>query len=556
MTNYVEHYEKRDYIYPLNRQTIHFQLKTNIEQIKQIEFVYFEKIRKIPETSVLMESFNVNGTSPIYKGTLSYKETIKYIDYYFKITTNDLIWYYSPEGLRQTKPRRSFRYSDTNERDVFETPSWAEGIIGYEIFPDRFHIGGEVILENYTDWDELPTRETFFGGNIQGIIEKIDYLKSMNIGIIYLTPIFKAYSNHKYDTIDYFEIDPGFGTKDDFKLLVKKLHQANIKIVIDGVFNHIGYSSKQFKDAVAFGKDSEYFNWFYINGDTIDTEQINYECVGYHKWMPKLRYQTKEVREYIKLVGRYWLDMFDIDGFRLDVADEVDFTFWNEFRATVKTINPEAILIGETWKNGSDMLGADGFDSIMNYRLRDALLELFVYESINLDEFKRQVESIYFDYPKQTHNILYNLLGSHDTERIITVCKDDSLKTSLLVSILFAMPGIPFIYYGDEIGTTGKNDPLSRKTMNWNNLHNQMHLFYLKETDLRAQLDVLKYGDFKHIDIAEDIYSFIRSYQDKTIVFLANTTNETKEFKLSFQGLKRDITLLPYKSEIIHILKK
>lgn len=555
MTYYVEHYEKRDYIYPISRNKILFKLKTNISNISSIEYIYFEKIRKTPKKAIQMHGFNLTGDCSFYQGILEYSETIKYIDYYFKITSDEGVFYFSPEGLRGIEPRRSFMYSDTNYYDVFITPKWAEGRIGYQIFPDRFHIGKKNLLENPTDWKEKPTRENFFGGNISGIIQKIGYLQDMNIGIVYLTPIFKSYSNHKYDTVDYFDIDPGFGTKSDFKKLVHDLHEAGIKIVIDGVFNHIGYYSEQFQDVIAKGKDSIYYDWFYVYGDTVDTENINYECVGYYKWMPKLRYQTKAVRDYIKNAGEYWLVNFNIDGYRLDVSDEVDFTFWQEFRRHIKSINEHALLIGETWKNGSDLLRGDTLDSIMNYRLRDALLDFIIYEYIDLHEFQERVNAIYFDYPIQTHNILYNTLGSHDTERIMTLCEEQTDKLSLLISLLFAYPGIPFIYYGDELGMTGLNDPLSRKTMNWSKVYNDIHLFFLKEMEQRTSSDVLKYGDFVHLNISDKIYGFVRRYKEEEIIFIANTTNEIQKFEVNYGTWKQEFTLLPYKSEIIKINK-
>jgi glycosidase len=284
----------------------------------------------------------------------------------------------------------------------------------------------------------------------------------------------------------------------------------------------------------------------------VDTEDINYECVGYYKWMPKLRYESKAVRDYINSIGRYWLERFDIDGYRLDVCDEVDYTFWYEFRKTVKSIKPTAVLIGETWKNGSDLLRGDSMDTIMNYRIRNALVDFIVDEHIDIKQFLDRVESIYFDYPYQTHNMLYNLLGSHDTERVITLCKEDTKILKLLVSILFALPGMPFIYYGDEIGTKGENDPLSRKTMNWNNIRNDIHMYYLKKTEEWSKLDVLKLGDFKHIYTEYNmIYAFERNYEEQKIIFVANCNNKEQLVKIEDYNL--EFTLLPYESEIIKI---
>jgi glycosidase len=413
---------------------------------------------------------------------------------------------------------------------------WAKGTVGYQIFPERYSNGDpDNDPEVVEKWSGLPSRTNFFGGDLRGIINKFNYIKDLNIGVIYLTPIFYAPSNHKYDTIDYFTIDLSFGKIEDLRKLVKLCHDNDIKLVLDGVFNHIGYYSHQFQDVINKGRASRYWDWFYIYGENIDTDIVNYECVGYYKWMPKLNYSSKEVREYFLNVGEYWIKEAGIDGWRLDVADEVDFTFWQEFRKRIKSIDKNILLIGETWKNGIDMLRGDELDTIMNYRFRDAVIDYFAERTIGNKTFADRIESILFDYPYAAHNILYNLLDSHDTARFLTICKGDLNKLKLAVAFQMTFPGMPFVYYGDEIGMAGDTDPDCRRTMSWDSSNNEILEFYKKIINLRSCSNALKYGGFKHINTNSEIYSFIRAYEDEAAIVLINNSEKDNQLSLDSQ---------------------
>ncbi|MBU1093211.1 MAG: glycoside hydrolase family 13 protein [Firmicutes bacterium] len=525
----VRHNETKEYIYPTSRNSVVIKLECLVDKELIINLVYWKRFNQNKSKKVTLKNFNFSGFSHFYQVELDFSESVRYLNYYFEIIDQDEVFYYTPYGISQENTNRFFEYQSTNENDIFKTPSWAKGITGYHIFPDRFHRGNvHLDRKNIEDWDNKPSRINFFGGDIRGIINKIDYLKTFGIDAIFLTPIFTSSSNHKYDTIDYFEIDPAFGSIEDLKELVSKAHQVNIKIVLDGVFNHIGFYSKQFQDVIEKGKNSPYWNWFYIKGDTVDVENMNFECVGDYKLMPKLRYSSKELRLYILNVGTYWIKEANIDGWRLDVADEIDYTFWQEFRKSIKSVKPDALLIGETWHDARDLIRGDQLDSIMNYRFREYVLDYFIRQKLDKESFKFKIEELMFQYPVQTKDILYNLLGSHDTPRLLTIANHEIDLLKMVVAFQMTYPGMPIIYYGDEIGIEGNTDPDCRATMKWEKQNKEIFSFYQQMIQMRSTQKGLKYGDFKHFDIEDDVYGFVRTFEDESIVVLFNNGTQGK----------------------------
>lgn len=516
------HNETREYIYPTSRKSVLIKLESYIENLVEINLIYWKRFNAENKKKAKLESHKQNQQSHYYTYELKFKEPVRYLNYCFEIITKTEKSYLTPNGLSEVHQGEYFEYQSTNEFDIFHIPSWAEGKIGYHIFPDRFHIGNESnrAIQN---WEEKPDRVKTFGGDLKGIKDKLPYLVDLGINIIFLTPIFTSHSNHKYDTINYLEIDPSFGTLSEFKDLIDEAHQKGIKIVLDGVFNHIGYYSEQFQDVIALGKKSKYWNWFYIHGDHVDVENINYECVGDYKWMPKLRYSDPTLRNFMLSIGTYWIKEAGIDGWRLDVADEVDYTFWEAFRKETKLQNNEILLTGETWHDGRDLLRGDQMDSVMNYLLRSYVIDYFIRKSITQSEFEERIERLLFTYPIQTQKILYNLLGSHDTQRILTVCQNDVSLLKMAVAFQMTYPGMPIIYYGDEIGTEGETDPDCRTTMKWNAINQDILGFYQNMTRIRNQHKSLQLGGFKHLILDEPIYGFIRTHDDESIIMLFNT---------------------------------
>lgn len=347
-------------------------------------------------------------------------------------------------------------------------PSWTKDAIFYQIFPDRFCRSERYkAIGKFVPWDSLPTRENMFGGNLAGIIDKLEYIASLGVNTIYLCPIFKSNSNHRYHTVDYFEIDPVLGTLKDFDKLVKKAHKLGLRVILDGVFNHCSRGFFQFNSLMELGKNSPYVDWFHVHGWPLHaySGKPNYDCWWGFPALPKFNTDNPDVREYLFSVGEYWMKR-GIDGWRLDVPNEIDDdSFWQEFRRRIKAINPEAYIVGEIWDEPSRWLKGDQFDGVMNYPLRRAVLAyLFDEKPINLAEFAKRLRDA---FPAGRFGVPMNLLGSHDTIRLATLPCSNLQRVKLALAILFFLPGAPCVYYGDEIGMEGGKDPDNRRTFPW-----------------------------------------------------------------------------------------
>ena len=350
-------------------------------------------------------------------------------------------------------------------------PSWTKDAIFYQIFPDRFCRSERYkAIGKFVPWDTLPTRENMFGGNLAGIIDKLEYIASLGVNAVYLCPIFKSNSNHRYHTVDYFEIDPVLGTLKDFDNLVKKAHKLGLRVILDGVFNHCSRGFFQFNSLMELGKNSPYVDWFHVHGWPLHaySGKPNYDCWWGFPALPKFNTDNPDVREYLFSVGEYWMKR-GIDGWRLDVPNEIDDdSFWQEFRRRIKAINPEAYIVGEIWDEPSRWLKGDQFDGVMNYPLRRAVLAyLFDEKPINLAEFAKRLRDA---FPKDRFGVPMNLLGSHDTIRLATLPCSNLQRVKLALAILFFLPGAPCVYYGDEIGMEGGKNPDNRRTFPWGKL--------------------------------------------------------------------------------------
>lgn len=317
------------------------------------------------------------------------------------------------------------------------------------------------------DWDTLPTRENMFGGNLAGICEKLEYIASLGVNAVYLCPIFKSNSNHRYHTVDYFEIDPVLGTFKDFDKLVKKAHKLGLRVILDGVFNHCSRGFFQFNSLMELGKNSPYVDWFHVHGWPLHaySGKPNYDCWWGYPALPKFNTDNPDVRDYLFSVGEYWMKR-GIDGWRLDVPNEIDDdSFWQEFRRRIKAINPEAYIVGEIWDEPSRWLQGDQFDGVMNYPLRKAVLAyLFDEKPIALAEFAKRLREA---FPAGRFGVPMNLLGSHDTIRLSSLPCSNLQRVKLALALLFFLPGAPCIYYGDEIGMLGGKDPDNRRSFPW-----------------------------------------------------------------------------------------
>lgn len=466
--------------------------------------------------------------------------------------------FYSEPPLDDTGYYFCFPYM--NNADIFKAPSWVKDTVWYQIFPERFANGNNSHdPEDVLAWgSEEPTPTNFFGGDLEGVIQNIPYLKELGISGIYFTPIFKAFSNHKYDTIDYMEIDPQFGTKETFKELVKVCHKNGIKVMLDAVFNHSGFYFPPFQDVLEKGKDSLYKDWFHIHEFPIITEPLpNYDTFAFTPFMPKLNTENPEVKEYLLETGRYWVREFDIDGWRLDVANEVDHAFWREFRKEVKAIKPDLYILGEIWHDSIAWLRGDQFDAVMNYPFTTNILKLFAKQSISPREFVENMTGVIHMYTRNINEAAFNLVGSHDTPRILTECEEDIERVKQVFTLMLTFIGTPCIYYGDEIGMTGTQDPGCRKCMEWDKGNQNTDLFdhIQKLIQLRQDHPLLRnagelsFVDPKHHD---KCLAYTKSDGGKTILVILNTSGESLEYTLPNGLSGRNVKNL-WKGEVIEL---
>ena len=350
-------------------------------------------------------------------------------------------------------------------------PAWVKDAVFYQIFPDRFCRSERYrAVGKFVAWGSKPTRENMFGGNLAGIEDRLEYVAELGVNALYLCPIFKSNSNHRYHTVDYFEIDPVLGTLADFDRLVKKAHKLKLRVILDGVFNHCSRGFFQFNSLMELGEHSPYVDWFHVKGWPLNayTDKPNYECWWNFPALPKFNTDCPDVREYLFSVGEYWMKR-GIDGWRLDVPNEIDDdSFWQEFRRRVKAVNPDAYIVGEIWDEPDRWLKGDQFDGVMNYMFRKAAMQfLFDENPISIKEFGERMSRA---FPEGRGDIPMNLLGSHDTTRLMSQPCASLERIKLAYALLFFLPGAPCIYYGEELSMKGGKDPDNRRSVSWSKL--------------------------------------------------------------------------------------
>ena len=365
-------------------------------------------------------------------------------------------------------------------------PAWVREAIFYQIFPDRFARSGRVSKPgNLEEWSAPPSVHGYKGGDLLGVVEKLDHLQELGVNAIYLNPIFSSGSNHRYHTHDYFRVDPLLGGDAALDELLTAAHARDMRVVLDGVFNHASRGLLQFHDILESGAASPYVDWFHVNGFPLNA--YGGGALGYDAWwglpaLPKFNTANPAVREFLLRVGEYWLER-GVDGWRLDVPNEIDDdAFWQEFRRRCRAVNPEAYLVGEIWTGAERWLRGDIFDGVMNYPLTRAIFGLVgrdidrgelaksglnAIHALGAGDFAAEVQRQLSAYPEDAVYSQLNLLGSHDTPRVRTSLGGDLAALKQAWLLLFAFPGAPCVYYGDEIGLQGGHDPYCRAGMPW-----------------------------------------------------------------------------------------
>ena len=424
----------------------------------------------------------------------------------------------------------------------FKPPDWVQDAVFYQIFPDRFYNGNlSNDPKNVYKWGDLPTRNNFFGGDLEGIICKLPYLEELGVNALYLNPIFKSPSNHKYNTTDYYEVDPNFGDKNIFKKLVQELHRRGMRIILDGVFNHCGDTFWAFQDVVKKGSDSKYCNWFTLKGFPISKyPEINYCCWMGTSSMPEFNTDNSEVREYLLEIVKYWIKEADIDGWRLDTVEYMDPSFVKQIREAAKEVKKNVYVVGEVMGVATSWFKSKSLDAVMNYKLRDLIIDFFIKEVINATEFNQQLYSFRQTYTDSVNPFMFNLLDSHDVPRFLTLCSGNVEKMKLATAFLMTYIGAPVIYYGDEVGIMGGEDPDCRRTMIWNKNQQNIDLlnFYKKIIKLRRESLALRRGNFKCLYQQGGLYCFSRQLNEEKIVVALNNSDKNEEINISLTEIK------------------
>jgi len=433
----------------------------------------------------------------------------------------------------------------------------------------------------FEPWDAPPTYHGFKGGDLYGVMEKLDYLGDLGITAIYFNPVFASASNHRYHTYDYFNVDPLLGGNEALRLLLDEAHKRDIRVVLDGVFNHASRGFWQFHHVLENGADSPYVNWFYFDPErlrgnrrwgaypatgelhALKNGEGSLKALGYQAWwdlpaLPKLNTNTPAVREFLFEVAEHWIH-FGIDGWRLDVPGEIDDdAFWQEFRRRVRAINPEAYIVGEVWHEAQRWLGGDQFDAVMNYLVTAAVLSFCggahidmdvvnqagglkdrVHPEMDANWFGNEIDRLTNLYSPEITRAQLNLFDSHDMPRFLTCVGEDVASLQLAILFMFTYPGAPCLYYGDEVGLTGKHDPDCRKGFPWNESRwNRELLDYTKAIiALRKEQAALRRGSYQRLFSDERVFAFARNLGDKSFVIALNTGSMQKKVTIPIELL-------------------
>ncbi|WP_088013007.1 glycoside hydrolase family 13 protein [Gottfriedia acidiceleris] len=552
----IYHRPKNNYAYAYNNETLHIRLRTNKNDVTSVHLIHGDPYDWKDGAWVINKTEMIkSGSTELFDyWFIEIKPPFRRLRYGFEISSLEETVTYTERGFYDEIPTDDtayyFCFPFLNEIDVFKAPSWAKETVWYQIFPERFANGDSSINpEGVLAWEsEEPSPNNFFGGDFEGVIQHLDHLVELGISGIYFTPIFKAYSNHKYDTIDYMEIDTQFGTKETFKRLVDECHKRNIKVMLDAVFNHSGYFFAPFQDVLKNQDKSEYKDWFHLKEFPVVTDPMpNYDAFAFVPSMPKLNTEYPEVKSYLIEVGKYWTKEFKIDGWRLDVANEVDHAFWREFRKEIKAINPELYILGEIWHDSMPWLLGDQFDAVMNYPFTNGALDFFAKDKISAEKFTNIISEVLHSYPQNINEVAFNLLGSHDTPRVLTVCNENLDKLKLLYTFQLSFPGAACIYYGDEIGMTGKQDPDCRKCMIWDEERQNRKLFNFIRTLIKLRKiykAIGSDGSFNFIEVnnEQNIIVYSKIFDNDTFIFILS--NNPKKITVKTPDLLVGKTLI------------
>ncbi|MDD3122616.1 MAG: glycoside hydrolase family 13 protein [Candidatus Izemoplasmatales bacterium] len=518
----VQHSSNPPYCYPIAIDTLCVRLKIKRNTCTLV-LVHYQNL--YDHTSYLktseMKLILSDDLFDLYETTITMKS--RHFKYYFDITCKNIIYHYTSDGfITEPEPSNYFYYSSINKDEIKTLPKNCEGEIIYQILVDRFFDGNPLNNpKNTKNKSELPDRNTYYGGDFEGIVQKLDYLDAYGVKIIYLSPVFDSPTYHKYDINDYYHIEDIYGGKEGLTTLVKKAHEKNMLIVLDTVFNHASSNHPFFQDILLNQEKSKYLDYFEIESFPVSVEKGNYNnFANLVPSMPKWNTVNPKVQNYLIDSSIYWMKKCHIDGFRLDVADEVSHAFWKNFYLRIKQQNKDAIIIGEIWNQAQNWVNTNEIDTVTDYKFRQFLLDFSGFKKSSTHFFQK-LNHHKMLYLTPTFNYLVHLVGSHDTIRLINYLQKPKFHF-LTLSTMLLFDGIPLIYYGDEIALPGEVDPDNRRAMIWDRPITSEEEAFKKLCKFRSQSEVLKKGTLETISSTSRVLKFIRSYQNHKILVVIN----------------------------------
>ncbi|MEN6340733.1 MAG: glycoside hydrolase family 13 protein [Clostridiaceae bacterium] len=507
----IYHKSEQPYAYAVGKDTLCVRLRTRAGDCERV-LAHYKNLydHTAPFHTVELAQILNDGIAALYEGEIQVPE--RHFKYWFELVSKTETLQYTSDGfLENVQERNCFYYPVINSDDIIAPPEWAKGGIVYQIFVDRFFNGdrtndpaGTVLPET------LPGHYTLYGGDLQGAAEHLDYVKSLGAEMVYLSPVLKSPTYHKYDVADYYAVDESLGGNGALFDFVQRAHTLGLKVILDAVFNHCSDINPLFLDVLRRGESSPYRSWFFLDSFPVTADPCNYDTfAGAVPSMPRFDTSNPEVIEYLTNAALHWTQQLNLDGWRLDVADEVSHSLWRELRRKLKQANPEILIIGEVWNHAGAWLRGDEFDTVTNYKLRGALISL-AQGQVDSGAFWRAASANRMLYMTPLYPYLVNFAGTHDTIRIRTLLGSDALHLLTLAAVL-TMDGIPLIYYGDELGMEGGEDPDNRRAMRWDLIDSPLAREIRALASFRAQSPILRYGSIEPVNADGRMLAFTRT---------------------------------------------
>lgn len=528
--------------YPLDGQTLRVRLHTRRGLLEECAVQWGDRYApRQQDQSAPMDRWAQDDHYDYWQATIV--QPTHRVHYLFRVRPNpggDRYWF-GEEGISVDEPGTFmtagyFHYPYIHQSEVFDSPVWASEAVVYQIFVDRFSNGDASNDPPGTvPWGTPPTGTMTAGGDLQGIIDRLDYLVDLGATTLYLTPIFLARSNHKYDTVDYTQIDPAFGDEGTLQRLLDAAHGRGLRVILDAVFNHAGRHFGPWQDVVDLQDRSPFRDWFHIFAFPVDPDAADTKATfahfGNHPSLPKLNTQNPAVRTYLFGVAERWTRM-GVDGWRLDAANEVDHAFWRELHARVREINPQSVLIGEIWHEATQFVRPGEFDGLTHFPFWGACRAFIAMGTMDAATFNNRLTRARVPYQEQA--VLWNVLGTHDTPRFLTDCGGDMRRMRAAFVVQMTYPGVPHIYYGDEIAMPGENDPGCRACMIWEPAPAQQEVrAYVRALiRLRAEHPALLRGGCTTLtaEPRRRVFAYARHLDGESLIVAVNAANRPAGF--------------------------